>query len=49
MVTGPLEDYFTRNKAARSWFISSYSPFVKPVAISCIDQIKFSPLKYLLE
>jgi len=44
-----LEDYFTRNKAARSWFISTYSPFVKPVSISCIEQIKFSPLKYLLE
>jgi hypothetical protein len=49
LVSGPLEDYFTENKAARPWFISSYSPFVKPVSISCIAQIKFSLLKYLLE
>jgi hypothetical protein len=46
---GPLEDYFTGNKAARPWFISSYSPFVEPVSISCIAQIKSSPLKCQLE
>jgi hypothetical protein len=43
LVSRPLEDYFTGNKAALLWIISffSSSPFVKPISTSCIAQIKF--------